>query len=109
MTGDRGLAIRQMFHLSGHDNRRHTSDDREGGHMTHALYELLRDLDDRGLFYTLGRHRPDTILISITVPGERIEIDVFDDGHMEMSRFAGDESVIDDQHLISRAIGEASE
>ncbi|RQT80598.1 hypothetical protein [Burkholderia cepacia] len=59
--------------------------------MTHALYELLSDLDDRHLFYTLGRHRPDIILISITVPGERIEIDVFDDGHMEISRFSGDE------------------
>ncbi|MCA8303630.1 hypothetical protein LGN24_19260 [Burkholderia seminalis] len=76
--------------------------------MTHALYELLSDLDDRRLFYTLGRHRPDTILISITVPGERIEIDVFDDGHLEMSRFSGDESVIDDHQVILRAIEEAS-
>lgn len=80
-----------------------------GGYMTHALYELLSDLDDRHLFYTLGRHRPDTILISITVPGERIEIDVFDDGHMEMSRFSGDESVIDDQQMILKAIDETSE
>lgn len=77
--------------------------------MTHALYELLRNLDDRGLFYTLGRHRPDTILVSITVPGERIEIDVFEDGHMEMSRFSGDESVIDDRQLIFQAIEEAAE
>ncbi|PFH20449.1 hypothetical protein [Burkholderia sp. JKS000303] len=77
--------------------------------MSHTVYELLRDLDDRRLFYTLGRHRPDTILISITVPGERIEIDVFDDGHMEMSRFSGDESVIDDQRTILKAIEDASE
>ncbi|WP_069706659.1 hypothetical protein [Burkholderia seminalis] len=77
--------------------------------MSHALYELLRDLDKRRLFYALGRHRPDTIPISITVPGERIEIDVFDDGHMEMSRFSGDESVIDDQQIILKAIEEASE
>ncbi|NIF40982.1 hypothetical protein F3J14_08805 [Burkholderia sp. Tr-862] len=77
--------------------------------MTHPLYELLSNLDERRLFYTLGRHRPDTILISITVPGERIEIDVFDDGHMEMSRFSGDESVIDDQQVILKAIEEVSE
>ncbi|MDW9245571.1 hypothetical protein C7S13_7925 [Burkholderia cepacia] len=43
------------------------------------------------------------------MPGERIEIDVFDDGHMEMSRFSGDESVIDDQQMILKAIDEASE
>ena len=77
--------------------------------MAHALYELLRNLDDRGLFYTLSRHRPDTILVSVTVPGERIEIDVFEDGHMEMSRFSGDESVIDDQQLIFQAIEEAAD
>ncbi|CAB3968325.1 hypothetical protein BCO9919_03227 [Burkholderia cenocepacia] len=77
--------------------------------MAHSLYELLGSLDERRLFYTLGRHRPDTILISITVPGERIEIDVFDDGHMEMSRFSGDESVIDDPQIILKAIEEASE
>ncbi|MDN7487874.1 MULTISPECIES: hypothetical protein [unclassified Burkholderia] len=77
--------------------------------MAHSLYELLSSLDERRLFYTLGRHRPDTILVSITVPGERIEIDVFDDGHMEMSRFAGDESVIDDPQIILKAIEEASE
>ncbi|WP_175820984.1 hypothetical protein [Burkholderia sp. BCC0419] len=77
--------------------------------MAHPLYELLSSLDERRLFYTLGRHRPDTILISITVPGERIEIDVFDDGHMEMSRFSGDESVIDDPQIILKAIEEASE
>ncbi|OXI90935.1 hypothetical protein CFB40_11525 [Burkholderia sp. AU31652] len=77
--------------------------------MAHSLYELLSSLDERRLFYTLGRHRPDTILISITVPGERIEIDVFDDGHMEMSRFSGDESVIDDPQIILKAIEEASE
>ncbi|MBN3734081.1 MULTISPECIES: hypothetical protein [Burkholderia] len=77
--------------------------------MAHSLYELLSSLDERRLFYTLGRHRPDTILVSITVPGERIEIDVFDDGHMEMSRFSGDESVIDDPQIILKAIEEASE
>ncbi|KVM93242.1 hypothetical protein WJ62_25810 [Burkholderia diffusa] len=77
--------------------------------MAHPLFELLSSLDERRLFYTLGRHRPHTILISITVPGERIEIDVFDDGHMEMSRFSGDESVIDDPQIISKAIEEASE
>ncbi|MDR8094452.1 hypothetical protein [Burkholderia cenocepacia] len=76
--------------------------------MAHVLYELLSDLDGRRLFYTLGRHRPDTILISITVPGEHIEIDVFDDGHLEMSRFSGDESVIDDQQMILKAIEEVS-
>lgn len=77
--------------------------------MTHPLYELLSHLDERRLFYTLGRHRPDTILISITVPGDRIEIDVFDDGHMEMSRFSGDESVIDDRQMILKAIEGVSE
>jgi hypothetical protein len=77
--------------------------------MANPVYKLLSSLDERRLFYTLGRHRADTILISITVPGERIEIDAFDDGYMEMSCFCGDESVIDDPQTILKTIEEASE
>jgi hypothetical protein len=31
------------------------------------------------------RARPDTVLVSLTMVGPRVEIDVFEDGHMEVS------------------------
>ncbi len=39
-------------------------------------------------------------MITVTVVGERLEIDVFDDGHIEYSRFKGDEDVFDDEEAL---------
>ncbi|KER72721.1 hypothetical protein HR51_08920 [Burkholderia cepacia] len=57
--------------------------------------------------YALSRHRPDTILVSVTVVGQRIEIDVFDDGHMEVSRFVGNEDVEGGAELIDAILAAA--
>ncbi len=61
--------------------------------MSHTLYRILRLLDGQGLWYRVDRHRNDTVMITVTVVGERLEIDVFEDGHVEFSRFKGDEGV----------------
>jgi hypothetical protein len=60
------------------------------------IYQLLEALDRRRLHYSISRHRNDTILISVTLVGKRIEIDVFEDNHIEYSVFTGDESVLAD-------------
>lgn len=72
--------------------------------MNHPLFDLLQKLDTAKIAYSLGRYRPDTVLVTLTVPGERIEIDVFDDGHMEVSKFLGDESVESGVDVVLRAI-----
>lgn len=41
----------------------------------------------------LERDRPDSITITASFVGERVEIDVFEDDHIEISRVRGDESV----------------
>jgi hypothetical protein len=60
---------------------------------TTGLFPLLAFLDEVRAHYRLRRNRPDTICVDVTIVGERIEIDVFEDGHLEISRFKGDESV----------------
>ncbi|HDR9483756.1 TPA: hypothetical protein QDC20_001062 [Burkholderia aenigmatica] len=57
--------------------------------------------------YALSRHRPDAILVSVTVVGQRIEIDVFDDGHMEVSRFVGNEDIEGGAELIDSILAAA--
>ena len=57
--------------------------------MNHPLYDLLKRLDKSKTYYTLSRYRDDTIMVTIHFVGERIEAEVFDDGHMEVSRFLG--------------------
>jgi hypothetical protein len=72
--------------------------------MTHPLFELLCALEHRRIHFTLQRHRPDTILITITLVGERVEVDVFEDGHMKVSRFKGDESIAGGDDLVYKLI-----
>ena len=74
--------------------------------MTHPLYELLAELDSARIFYALSRHRSDSVLVSITFVGERVEVDVFDDGRMEVSRFQGNEDVVGEADLVRKIISE---
>ncbi|ENG0232935.1 hypothetical protein [Burkholderia multivorans] len=53
---------------------------------------------------TLANGRPDSILVSVTVVGQRVEIDVFDDGHMEVSRFVGNEDIEGGVELIDSIV-----
>ena len=48
----------------------------------HPLYEILRELESASIHFTIGRYRDDSILVSMTLVGERVEVDVFEDGHM---------------------------
>ncbi|MBU9132528.1 hypothetical protein KTD17_05880 [Burkholderia multivorans] len=55
----------------------------------------------------LANGRPDSILVSVTVVGQRVEIDVFDDGHMEVSRFEGNEDIEGGVELIDSIVASA--
>lgn len=72
--------------------------------MAHPLYDLLDKFDDAKIHYSLSRHRPGSVLVSATVVGQRIEIDVFGDGHMEVSRFIGHEDIEGGAELIDSII-----
>lgn len=53
---------------------------------------------------TLANSRPGSILVSVTVLGQRVEIDVFDDGHMEVYRFEGNEDIEGGVELIDSIV-----
>jgi hypothetical protein len=38
----------------------------------------------------------------VTLVGERIEIDIFEDDHLEISRFRGDESIEGGKELLAQ-------
>ena len=69
--------------------------------MEHSLYALLSKLEERRLHFTLSRHRPDSVLVTITLVGQRVEVDVFSDAHMEVSVFSGDENVVGGAEVLS--------
>jgi len=74
--------------------------------VSHALYDLLSRLEAARIFFTLGRHRPDSVLVSLTLVGERVDVDVFEDGHMEVSRSVGTEDIVGGVEVVDRLIDE---
>lgn len=76
--------------------------------MSSALFQVIGALEKSHVHFSLERTRPDTIRVSATFVGERWEIDVFEDNHVEISRFYGNEAVEGGielllQHLSSEA------
>jgi hypothetical protein len=47
--------------------------------------------------------RPDSLMVTYTLLGARVELDFFED-HIEYSVFTGDEFVLDDQKALFDAI-----
>jgi hypothetical protein len=74
--------------------------------MKHPLFNLLSELEDASIHFTIARYRRDTVLVSLTLVGERVEIDVFENGSMQVSRFAGSEDIVGDEQLVKRLIEE---
>jgi hypothetical protein len=78
--------------------------------MPYSLFDLLNDLDhaatsdDVAVSYTLARTPGDTIRVNVAFVGQRVEVDVFEDGHMEVSVFKGSEDVVGDAALIRSMI-----
>jgi hypothetical protein len=77
--------------------------------MSHALFTLLAELEAARIHFTLGRHRADTVLVTLTFVGERVEVDVFEDGYMEVSRFKGTEDILGGPELVAKLIEENRE
>lgn len=60
-----------------------------------VLLDLLNRLEADGISYRLSRQREEAVMIEAAVPGERWEVEVFDDGHVEFERFRSDGHVGD--------------
>ena len=65
---------------------------------THGLYSFLDTLDARGISYRLDRFRT-SVAVLVATPGDRWEIEFFEDGSVEVERFesqgveSGDEAM----------------
>ena len=63
-------------------------------------------LESRNIPFTLERTSPDTVRVNATLVGERLEIDVFEDEHVEISRFRGNEDVEGEMALLESILAE---
>ena len=62
------------------------------------LLEFLNKLEECNIYYKLNKIR-DSILVEITVPGERWEVEFFEDGKIEIERFVSDGQIKSDSEI----------
>jgi hypothetical protein len=72
--------------------------------MASAVFKTIRMLEEARLHFFIERTRLDAIRLSVTMVGERVEIDVFEDDHLEISRFVGDEKVEGGMELLVKML-----
>ena len=60
-----------------------------------TVTKLLDRLDGADMHYTLQSVRENSILVGVTVPGERWEIEFMGDGDIEIEVFKGDGKIYD--------------
>ena len=77
--------------------------------MSSALFETLKILERGRVHFFLERTRPDTIRVTATFVGERWEIEVFEDDHLEISCFRGNEGVEGGMELLLERLQPADE
>jgi hypothetical protein len=69
---------------------------------------LCRELDRRRVTYSLLIVRDEALMVSVALPGERWEVEFFDDGHVELERFTS-QGVIDASTAVSDLLARLDE
>lgn len=72
----------------------------------HNLYKLLQELDSSNIHYRLDRYRDDVVTVHVTVPGQRIEIDVESNGTVNTASFIGSEDLEQGLEVVQKIVAE---
>lgn len=70
------------------------------------LVGLLRALDERKIHFELGSHREGVVMVKVAVPGERWEIEFFEDGGVDVEVFVASAMGIEGEAAIDRLLRE---
>ena len=65
----------------------------------HKLTTFLKHLEAAKMHYTLASHRDDAVMVLVTVPGERWEVEFFGDGTVEVERFISNGEICGEETL----------
>ncbi len=63
------------------------------------LFEILAQLDEAKIAYTVTRYRYDSISVLAHLPGERWEIDVMEDGDVDFERFVSNGEILEREDI----------
>ena len=68
-------------------------------HPFRKLTTFLKQLEQAHIHYTLASQRDDAIMVLVTVPGERWEIEFLEDGSIEVERFLSSGEICGEEAL----------
>jgi len=71
-----------------------------------SIFEVLTTLEKAKIPFSLARSRPDTIRVDVTLYGLRLEVECFDDNHIEVSTFKGNEDIDGGFQYLLRMLSE---
>ncbi|NLD46083.1 MAG: hypothetical protein GX660_02635, partial [Clostridiaceae bacterium] len=54
------------------------------------LNSFLNKLDECKIYYKINKIRNESIMVEVTVPGQRWEVEFMDDGTIEIEKFISD-------------------
>ncbi len=66
--------------------------------MIKGLIDFLNDLEENSIHYELTKVRH-SIMVKIAVPGERWEVEFFEDGSVEIEKFISEGIIRDNKEL----------
>jgi hypothetical protein len=79
-------------------------------HPFHKLTAFLKQLEHGHIHYTLASYRDEAIMVCVTVPGERWEIEFLGDGSVEVERFISNGEISGEEalsELLTRYVDQA--
>jgi hypothetical protein len=71
-----------------------------GGQVFERLLNFLNRLDEARIYYTLGHTRPESVMVDISLPGWRWEVEFMLDGSVEIERYRSVKGVESDPALL---------
>ncbi len=68
-------------------------------------FQIIARLNAARIHHSITSIRDDAIMIDAALPGERWEIEVFEDGHVEIERYRSDGEIADEAALTKLFAG----
>jgi hypothetical protein len=64
-----------------------------------GLINFLNKLEEKSIYYSLNKTRDESLMIEVTVPGQRWEIEFLEDGTVDIEKFISDGKMYDSNEL----------
>ena len=75
------------------------SSPKRGSLTLKPLLDFLRKLENRKIHYSLLHARKEAIMVIVTVPGQRWEVEFLEDGGLDVEKFVSDGTISGENEL----------